>query len=167
MVGTGLLQYRFLLKEKGRNKAVVIDVKPLVRPGIFPLEGKRSNCGDNNLACSIKPKTITERVCKTLKIERGYRNIEFSRVIKINKVGARLIRPRWKNEIGAKVRNIKEESDLRLLEANILGQIHRKSLNNRNEYEEAIKDAEEKLIKKAKALTKRMKKIHGHGEFLS
>ncbi|MBF0622723.1 MAG: DUF2252 family protein [Magnetococcales bacterium] len=134
----GLIQYRVLMIQAGLNcqepvgdadqDIMVVDLKPLVRPGIYPL---MCDCpvyiNADSHACALDPEKIKQRVEKTLKEERGYTESEYNRVVNIDNIGPLDIRPRRRRDGVGVEADEADMNDIRL-EANTLGIIHRKTL---------------------------------------
>ncbi|MBF0382955.1 MAG: hypothetical protein HQL69_18190, partial [Magnetococcales bacterium] len=172
----GLTQYRLLLLDKSkswkkksnsvRKKLLVLDLKPLVRPGIFPLLcGKKSkkSFGDFAFNCVMDPRIIKRRVKTTLKTERDNKVLKPYGVHIFPKIGPMLMRPRWLGDGGVDMEHVQEYPKVMHLEAYVLGRYHRDNLKGNKsakKYAKAVNKAKNELKKANKKLSKKIVKYY-------
>ncbi len=188
----GLLQFRVLLRPSGSrcsrrpdtmhsSDVMVIELKPLVRSGVFPLMRQEDGddwqtvpekdpndlpLADARISSSMDPKAIVDRVNNSLDNERGVTGVRdrFSRALYQRELGPVLVRPQWRGDNGVKMEELIKDGNRDLIEAEaaILGIIHRKSLGERIvDYKDAFSQPETKtqLLSDSETLAETIKNI--------
>jgi len=119
------------------QRALVLDLKTLTRPGMYPLHCTQEFPADD-MACSDAPETVMNRVWETLDMERGLNVSRYCNVVRFDDLPPMVIRPRWKGNRGVELDtgryDRRELAQLLKDEAKALGHIHRKSLPGGSHY---------------------------------
>lgn len=107
---------------------IVLELKEIVRPGIFPMS-------------SYQIPEPQLRLDKTILLEHWRTHSYFQRVVQIDKKDY-MIRPRWRGNLGVEIAAINENEQVSVLldEAYTLGLLHRFTVNDIVTYKKAIAD---------------------------
>ncbi|MBF0270955.1 MAG: DUF2252 family protein [Magnetococcales bacterium] len=158
----GLIQYRVLLKrqksvQKRWPKWVVLDVKPLVRAGIYPLFQDHLK---PRVSTSLTPKVIKKRANTSLRRERVGNPDYFNRGVVLNDMGPFLLRVRWSGQFNVKTKQVEKDHALMRAEAWMLGMIHRETLHHLSAYRQELNrhSTQSTLLEQSKRLAKHMRK---------
>ncbi len=175
----GLRRYWILLLPKTKNnscadiykgarkKVLVLELKRLVRPGIWPLVCPTAEeaAAGTDMACSDEPLTVIGRVGETLDTERGG---TVSRLCDVTRLQSKpfILRPRWQGNRGVKLERITKQQGPRGLalilkdEARVLGNIHSKSLPAGSHYAAHIYALADELTDAAMQLAQVFRQAH-------
>ena len=171
----GIQRYRALLEpKKGNNrtleldkaaeeKFLVLELKKLGKPGIYPLvcQTPLAMKSVTAPACSDKPPFIRHRIHETLHMERDGIVSRYCSVVKVKRNGPMLTRALWKGNNGVKLKDISNPDELSQWiedEAKIMGRLHRRYLPAGSGYPEDIQGCASPLIEAAEQLARLVEK---------
>ncbi|MBF0190873.1 MAG: DUF2252 family protein [Magnetococcales bacterium] len=158
----GLIQYRVLLKRrksarKKWPKWVILDVKPLVRAGIYPVFRDHLT---PRVSTSLDPKIIRKRANTSLRRERVGNHCYFNRATVLDSMGPFLLRVRWRGQFNVNTqKHVEKDHALMRAEAWVMGMVHRKTLRHRATYRQQLNQThtQSTLLKQSKQLAKQMR----------
>lgn len=126
----GLKRYLVLLKltDGGRPNRVLLELKEMVLPGIFPVA--RENIPDEAL-----------RLQKSLLFNHEGRASHFQLVMTIDGTPF-MARPRWRGQLGVQLQRLRpsEISEILVYEAHLLGRVHRLTAADLSSYRRMLDD---------------------------
>lgn len=144
------------------KKALVLDIKTLARPGIYPLQCPHDD-HPQSLACSDAPELVMNRVGETLDLERHLNISRFGDVVRFNNLPPMIVRTRWKGnrsvELDSHRFSRRELAQLLKDEAKCIGQIHHRSLPSGSHYPGHIYVISSALIEAARQMDVLYRKV--------